>query len=784
MDIPRFRSHLVVLGTNIGLLVLSVEDDTLPKVLSGSRHVSLKGEDASFGGILFTEGNSVFAAKLTQGQNKKKKGNKTNKLPILSKDDEQDEEEYQNQTMAITNPVLVYKSPNIPIIMSPSFVGSNNNINNKNESNIQHNVSIIRLPPRLFVSPSRDYICLFWHAESRYEILHIPSILKFQQQKTSRDDNIYPSPVDFGSDITSFAWIGQDDAFAILHCASHTNSLKTEKYGGVNTTFTAANEKKAPFGKIKSKIIRGGKSVLLSPSPLNSAESKRASLSHLPLTTKKDGTVELRILISSDGILETTTSIAAATALSLGDITLRGGGHALALFGGPVLCIVSSSEKTSSINDDDYNRNQYEKEGVAYFYSTSRTESLSTNDGMVKASSFMTVGPSLPHPDLVVWSDDAKHCCIALKNRLYIYLSKPPKEFILLGTCLLSGSGGDSQVQSAKFIHNVLYCTSRTSVQCIFFDTMHTPSLSQQETEQDEKRSNYFHSYVLASSNVPKFYSDLCRMNNQRVRKIRTKGSNKSSKNNSTSLINHHHSLTPPNVTLNLGGDPSILSYYQGNLLVSTPSSGILSINLSYPLLRIGVLLSCSHISRAIQWVDSVDSEHHEELAKFIEFRGYPRLAVEHLYGLSLETVVDLCIKHGFSDILEDLIEQYNISNIRKIDHVRSSSGLRQTHTTVECVGAFLLSQGKTELVRRMVSECIVSGEEARREAFFLASLLLSVDPGDAKRLVKRAVGAASAVKRNSTNSVNNSNSQSGATVGNNSESTWAVGDYVRDYVL
>jgi hypothetical protein len=80
--------------------------------------------------------------------------------------------------------------------------------------------------------------------------------------------------------------------------------------------------------------------------------------------------------------------------------------------------------------------------------------------------------------------------------------------------------------------------------------------------------------------------------------------------------------------------------------------------------------------------------------------------------------------------------------------------------SVVVCVGAYLLSQGKVELVRRLSTECLGSGEEGKREAFILASLLLSVDGSDSKRVVQRAVEH----------------------VGESND--WLVGNFVRDHVL
>ena len=62
--------------------------------------------------------------------------------------------------------------------------------------------------------------------------------------------------------------------------------------------------------------------------------------------------------------------------------------------------------------------------------------------------------------------------------------------------------------------------------------------------------------------------------------------------------------------------------------------------------------------------------------------------------------------------------------------------------SVIVCVGAFLLSQGRGELVRRLATECLLNGgEEGKREGFILASLLLTI-PGsnDSKQVVTRPV--------------------------------------------
>jgi len=101
-----------------------------------------------------------------------------------------------------------------------------------------------------------------------------------------------------------------------------------------------------------------------------------------------------------------------------------------------------------------------------------------------------------------------------------------------------------------------------------------------------------------------------------------------------------------------------------------------------------------------------------------------------------LDTRIDICLKYKLTAELEKIIEGFGLASIRQIDVGDSC------YSAVESVGIFLISQGRGEVVRRMASECIMSGNESRREAFLLANLLVAVDPSDARRLVKRVVGA------------------------------------------
>jgi len=631
--------------------------------LEGARHAALD-EDSSTVRILHMEGSSLFVTT--------PHSSKPNPVGPLN----------------LQNPALIYKSPDLA-----------------------SGESVIRLPPRLLISPSREFLSLFWHAESRYEILHIPSLLRTQQ-----DSGQYPPPVDFGFGVVSFAWVGDNDSFAILH------SVISPETRAQSTVPSSSSTKQGFSFKLKSKNSK--KQQITQPSIISSRSVSDDG---------KRGTVELKNLIRINDVdLENVGSSAAAITTSLGRIMIRGGGRPTSLFGGPVLCIgsVNAVNGTPLVNfDRDPDKAQ------AYFYSSSR--STFHADGKVngtsntKASSFMTIGPSLPYPDLVVWSDDNKYCSICVGSKVTIFVSNE-SEFTLVGTTILAPNEVDSKIESAKFIHNVLYCTSRLSVQCIFFGPVNSS---------DEKVTD-LESFIIASTVTPLF--------------PRAKLSQES--NTSFTNISQYCSA------MTFGGGPSILAYFSGSLLVSTPT-GIKAISLNHPLLRIGILISAGHSNRAQRWFDAVSSEHHESLARYLERRKSPELAIT-LSGLSLESIIDLSIKYSLTSALEDLIEEYGVTSIRQIDI--ANGGFDGGHSTIECVGAFLLSQGKPELVRRIASECIVLGDQARKEAFFLASLLISIDPGDAKRLLKRSVGIVRGKK----------------VAPDDISLSWPAGSFARDHIL
>jgi hypothetical protein len=417
---------------------------------------------------------------------------------------------------------------------------------------------------------------------------------------------------------------------------------------------------------------------------------------------RKHPWVELRALF---GVTGADGSVNTATLSNLGQLNLRSGNRnpPCVLFGGPVLCVGSKSDE----ND----------EGLAYFY-TRKKKSSEEN-----AADYVSSGPAFPCPDVVAWDDDGRLCAVVIQSRVSIYLSDEP-EFIMLGTTRLGSSADvDVKVISVRFIHGALYCTTRSSVQCIFLGDL-------------EGGVCHLDAFTLASSDVPVLPSK--------------------------SIASEYNSLTPPTIPMPLSY-PSVLGYQNGALIISTVA-GVQAIPLGSPLLRIGSLIAAGHHQKAELWFDAVAQADHETLATFLERRGVPDMALQ-LAGISLETTVDLCMRFGFVDRLEEVVDLYGLKGLRAIDMSRGVSanifGPEEHGTSVVvCVGAYLLAHGKVELVRRLATECLGSGEDGKREAFVLASLLLSVDGSDSKRVIQRAVEHVE------------------------DDSGWLVGNFVRDHVL
>lgn len=207
---------------------------------------------------------------------------------------------------------------------------------------------------------------------------------------------------------------------------------------------------------------------------------------------------------------------------------------------------------------------------------------------------------------------------------------------------------------------------------------------------------------------------------------------------------------------------PVVLGYQSGSLVVSTVR-GVYAVPLTHPLLRIGTLLAAGQEDSAMKWFHSIPDSAHEALCAFLERRGCPHLGMA-LPSISLETTIDLSMRHGYVGRLEEVVEMYGVKGLRAIDNGRGVSasiyGLESGgNSLVVTVGAYLLAYGRVELARRLATECLRLGEEGRKDALVLASLLLSVDEDDATRLIGRAVE-------------------------NAHPETWLLGEFVKNHLL
>ena len=85
----------------------------------------------------------------------------------------------------------------------------------------------------------------------------------------------------------------------------------------------------------------------------------------------------------------------------------------------------------------------------------------------------------------------------------------------------------------------------------------------------------------------------------------------------------------------------------------------------------------------------------------------------------------DICIRYGFTEQMEDIVETYGVRGIRKINWGRGVTGGGGPSVLV-CIGAYLLSQEKTKLVRGLATDCLAScgiddGGAGKRHLFWLA---------------------------------------------------------------
>jgi len=605
------RPDVILMATNIGLIVVHLEDED--ELRTGVFHASIYQKGVS-------STNRVI-------------GVHEDSLYITSLDTSSNATTSPKGYLPVKDPLLVYKSPHV---LNESF-------------DFQSSVKPVRIPPRILPSPSRKFVCLFWHSESRYEILHTGSIFNAAKGIIGNDAEKYSqTAVDSQNDVKSFAWVDDSDVFAILHPPK------------VDIPDSASNE-----------------------------ENDLVNM-------KPESRIELKVLVgvNADAMKMSGCSIAAATAKTIiHSLQLRGRHPPTILFGGPILCVGSRSKDGETSQSD----------GMAHFYSKKEQP----NDG------YVSIGPSLPYPDIVVWDDDGKICAFIVARQVAIYLSNPPN-FTLLGTTYLTAQLGsdlesDITVHSAKFLGRVLFISTQLSIQCIFLGDV-----------ENEKRICELDSFVLSS------------------------------------IVTHVANINQPGIEPNplpiplLNSSP--LMYFQGGLLVST-TIGLCAIPIANPLIKIGILLATGHHDKAQRWFDAVNRIDHETLTSFVERRGWPEIVMQ-LPGLSLETTVDLCIRNNFSDNLEHIIELHGLETIRQIDTERNTR-----HSIVVCLGAYFLSIGNSEFVRRLATECMTLNGDGKKDAFELATLLLTIDPSDAKRLIKRALFG-------------------------RSDDSWLLGDFVKDCFL
>ena len=688
-----------------------------------------------------------------------------------------------------------------------------------------------RYAPLLLPSPSGNFICFFHHCEYRYEIYTTSSLIQQVGQARAmagKNTNAGVGSVDVlqhrnlmvtsGTGICDFAWIADDDVFSILHASDlqeymHLNVPKqiadasgllspnlkfinagmgaatnlaktvtktatttaqsatklatsaavttTTKTVGVTTKAIISGAKGVKktfgiFGKRKKDEATGAMSMTTSvdeddevedtadmsttASTKNAAAAAMLAMQQQQTPSsaptgqnKRQRYIELKKLELTN--IETTAVVEAgmplATCTSMGNLSLRGGNRKLPtmIFGGPVLCVASISD-----TDD-------KKDGYGHFYSrksaTSATMSSDLDGGKAATSTqYQATGPVLPYPDLVAWDDDGILCAIVVENRILVYVSNEPN-FELLGTVRIgSPTMPMAEITNLKFVHGALFCCTFNSVHCVMLGDIEGTSICR------------FDTYLLASSDVI--------------------GLTENQPHVASSAM---HSLVPTPLAIPLIL-PTILGYQSGSLLVSTVR-GVFAIPLTSPLIRIGLLLGGGQTERAAKWFDAVDQVDHEALASFLERRGHPELALQ-LYGISLETIIDISMRNGYIERLEDAVETYGVLGLRAIDMGRGvtpnifgqeEETLNETPSVVVCVGAYLLAHGRIELARRLATECVRSGEQGQRDALFLGALLLPVDESDATRLIQRAVLEANRGQEQSSKE-------------------WLMGNYVREFVL
>ncbi|GAX28742.1 hypothetical protein FisN_25Lh204 [Fistulifera solaris] len=572
-------------------------------------------------------------------------------------------------------------------------------------------------------SPSGLYTAIIWPAEFRYEIVHVGTLMEKvgkARGAATTATNAHPS-VAKGNGIADFCWVGDNDIYAVLHVPGWehmiaqgneiedpqimkprtaikvlTTPITKVAVKGTGSALKSGSKgftKKAfgLFGKINRKskdedtIDDEENSVAVSVSTVSMTSPPPQTAMSKQSSTRH---VELFQLISNDNqpsTLGVSTSPASKTSLGILSIRGRHGNIPTAIFGGPVLCVASRPEGGES------------DEGFAQFYGRK-------NDGN-NAESYSATGPTLPFPDICTWDDDGCLCAISIGSRVAIYLLEK-SEFCMLGNVRISSPSQPlTPLTSLRFAHGVLYCCTWNSVHCVMLgDLMGGISL--------------LDSYLLAATDRSSVMGKL----------DQAKPTNP---------------LTPDPALLPLV-QPTVLGYQSGSLILST-LRGVYALSLEHPIMRLGTLLASGQIERASQWISAFDRNSHEGLAYFLERRGHAALALRHLNGLSLETVIDLCMRYDEVDRLEDIAETQGVRGLRKVDMGRGvlasifgpESGVGSITVSV---GAYLLAHGRIETVRQLASECLRLDEQGKKDALFLGTLLMQINETDANRLIQRAV--------------------------------------------
>ncbi|KAL7487939.1 hypothetical protein ACHAW6_013521 [Cyclotella cf. meneghiniana] len=548
--------------------------------------------------------------------------------------------------------------------------------------------------PRLIPAPSGRYLCLFWEVEMRYEILHARSLLTKETGSSAgtsikldgRGPGVSPS-VDSGSHVLSFAWIGDDDRFAILQYVDLISGRVADP--SQNSPARVANFSPHSVDSRRKVLTRIISPSITDPRPLD--ENKPSSSPELGLIRPH---VELKKLaeVEVDAVeLAAGASVAAATTVDLGRLTLRGGDRSVptVLFGGPALCVgcISISNRSNQPCVD----NSY-----AYFY-TRKNGAIKENDE--RASAYMTVGPEISYPSLVAWDEEGKLCAMALGSRVVVYLSQPPK-FILLGAVRIfvtDHANAAVSLISLKFIHGVLYCSTQTSVHAIFLGNL--------EDEDSVCETDLF---TIASNEVPICDTDI-------------------------------PDITRPVPAVTFLMQPHVLAYHCGGLLVST-TYGLRLLSLSHPIIRIGTLMGANLTEKARKWILATPESDHDAMAHFLIRRGRADLAISDLDGLSIESYIDLCMTHDHTDELEYLVEKDGSNLISQICNWKRGSP-NGSYSAIFCLGVYFMGKGRMACAKKWTEIALNSGINAVvSDAMKLALFISAADRDEGNVLLKRAV--------------------------------------------